>query len=97
MLLQCAKAKDFRLLFLLSENMSFSVDHFYQWLVTNNVTAEVMEEISAAVQEEEVQQYLDVSVVQMFMSRTIYRTKEHESQCKSASGDSVPNDDYDEL
>jgi hypothetical protein len=97
MLLQSAKAKDFRHLFLLSENMSFSVDYFYQWLVTNNVTAEVMEEISIAVQDEEVQQYLDVSAVQMFMSRTIYRTKEQESQCKFVSGDSAQNDDYDEL
>ena len=97
MLLRCARAKDFRELFLLSENTSFSIDYFYQWLVTNTVTTAVMEEIAVAVQEESVQNYLDVSVVQMFMSRTVYRTKEQESPWKSDSDDCTKNDDCDEL
>lgn len=96
MLLSSAKSKDFCRLLLLRDDIPFSVDYFYQWLVTNNINAEVIEEIAIAAQSKEVQNHIDVSMVQMFMSRTL-QTKDQASLRKSSLIDSINDDECDEI
>ena len=90
--MSAAKAKDFSNAFILIDTIPFSVDFLYQWLVSNDVNTEVMEELVIAVQDEEVQQILDISSVQMFISRT----KERCSPRKSIQMNDE-NDDEDEI
>ena len=73
LLLQQAKKQDFCNLFLIQESIPFSVEYFYQWLVTNDTAATVLDEISAAVSYPNVAQIIDVSSSQMFLSRTIHK------------------------
>ena len=74
-LLASAKRIDFCNLFLFHESIAFSVDYFYQWLVRYNVDRAVMEEVAAAVKSQEIQNMLDVSIVQMFLSRSIHQQR----------------------
>ncbi|KAL7537769.1 hypothetical protein ACHAXR_008053 [Thalassiosira sp. AJA248-18] len=82
LLLGSAKKKDFCTLFLIQEKIPFSVEYFYQWMVTHDIESGILEEIAAAVSSPEVQQILDVSVVQMFLSRTIQQNRRQGSPCK---------------
>ena len=95
MLLASAKKSDFCTLFLIQDNVPFSVEYFYQWVVTHDVDAGVLEEIAAAVSSQEVEQTLDVSVVQMFMSRTIQQHR-HDSSPSKSNVASLPLDENDE-
>lgn len=61
---------------LLRESIPFSIDFFYQWLVTHGTDSIVVEQAAAAVSSHEVAQILDVSVVQMFLSRTIQQKQQ---------------------
>lgn len=56
--------------------------------MTHEVETDVLEEIAAAVSSKEVEQILDVSIVQMFLSRTIQQSHRRGSPCK-VSVDSV--------
>jgi hypothetical protein len=88
-LVLASKAADFCQAIILSDSISFSVDFFYQWLVANNVSLEVLEKIAVAAQNEEVQQLIGVSAVQMFRSRAL----EQKSPCKAARDNGDDNDD----
>jgi hypothetical protein len=91
--LAAAKAKDFCHAFILRDNISFSVGFLYRWIVSNNVSFAVMEEITTAIQNREVQQFIDVSSVQMFISRTAYQVKESNSPSKSVHIDEEAQDE----
>lgn len=52
-----------------------------------------MEEITTAIQNREVQQFIDVSSVQMFISRTAYQVKESNSPSKSVHIDEEAQDE----
>lgn len=86
-------------MFLVQESIPFSVELFYQWMIAHDVEAGTFAEIAAAVSSQEVEQMLDVSAVQMFVSRTIQHQRQG-SPCKvsvaslSLDGD---DDDGDEL
>ena len=95
LLLASAKKSDFCTLFLIQDSVQFSVEYFYQWVVTHDVDAVVLEEIAAAVSSQEVEQTLDVSAVQMFMSRTIQQHRHDGSPSKSNVA-SLPLDENDE-
>jgi len=95
LLLISAKRTDFCSLFLIRESVPFSVEYFYQWLVTHDIEAGVLEEIADAVSSQKVEQILDVSVVQMFLSRTIQQNRRQGSPCKVKIA-SVPLDGNDE-
>jgi hypothetical protein len=92
-LLVAAKSQDFCHAFILRDDINFSVDFLYQWLVSNNVSFEVMEEITTAIQTPEVQQFIDVSSVQMFISRTAHQVKESNSPSKSVKDDEAQDED----
>ena len=96
-LLLKANSNDFCKVLILIEETSFSVHFLYQWLVTNNVSAGVIETVAVAVQSEEVQQIIDVFVVQMFVSRTTHQIKENDSPRKSYQNDTAEDDEDDEL
>lgn len=70
-------------MFLIQESVPFSVEYFYQWLVTNDIEADVLEEVADAVSSQSVAQVLDVSVAHMFLSRTIQQNRRHGSPCKA--------------
>ena len=89
LLLLHAKKKDFCILFLMQERIPFSVEYFYQWLVTHDIEAIVLEEIAAAVSSQEVSQVVDVSVAQMLMSRTVQQHRRLGSPCKVTENDSL--------
>ncbi|KAL9191253.1 hypothetical protein ACHAXT_000959 [Thalassiosira profunda] len=95
MLLASAKKADFCTLFLIQDRVPFSVEYFYQWLVANDAEAGVLEEIAAAVSSPEVEQVLDVSVVQMFLSRSVKHRREG-SPCKSDDAPLSPDGDDEE-
>jgi len=102
-LLQQAKEQDFCNLFLIQESIPFSVEYFYQWLVTNDTEADVLDEIAAAVSNPNV--VLDVSISQMLLSRTIQQHRRQGSPCKLINSDNASlssldengNDEEDEL
>ena len=75
-----AKKTDFCTLFLLQESIPFSAEVFYHWLVAQDVDVGVLEEISAAVSQ--LPQILDVSVAQMFLSRTAQQHICQDLSCK---------------
>ena len=81
-LLVSAKETDFCNLFLIQESIQFSVEYFYQWLVAHAVEAGVFDEITAAASSHKVAHILDVSVVQMFLSRTMRQHRRQGSPCK---------------
>lgn len=102
MLVSSAKKVDFCNLFLLQDSIPFSVDYFYQWLVINDVGSNVLEEVAAAVQSREVESRLDVSVAQMFVSRTKQQCRREGSPRKESAtalsiNYGIEDDDDDEL
>lgn len=82
LLLACAQKSDFCALFLIQEKVPFSIEYFYQWTVTHDVEAGILEEVAAAVSSQEVEQILDVSIAQRFLSRTIQQNRRQGSPCK---------------
>ena len=84
----------------MQERIPFSVEYFYQWLVTHDTEAIVLEEIAAAVSSQEVAQVVDVSVAQMFLSRTVQQHRRLGSPCNITENSSLPldenNDEEDE-
>ena len=91
--MKAASSKDFCRTFILSENISFSADFVYKWLVTNNISSEIMEKITIAVQDEEIQHIMDISVVQMFISRTTHQGREKNSSQYIPIEDSIEDDE----
>ncbi len=83
MLLFHANKTDFCNLFLIQESIPFSVEFFYQWLVTHEIEASIYEEITATVSSPSVASILDISVAQMFTSRTIQQQRREGSPCKA--------------
>ena len=83
-------------MFLMQESIQFQVEFLYQWLVSNNIDVCILDEIAAAVESQEVQNMLDISLAQMFLSRTI---QQHNSPRKVnfSSLHFDDNDDEDEL
>lgn len=92
-LLKAASSKHICHTFILSENISFSADFVYKWLVTNNISSEIMEKITIAVQDEEIQHIMDISVVQMFISRTTRQGRETNSSQYIPIEDSIDDDE----
>ena len=97
LLLQQAKEQDFCNLFLIQESIPFSVEYFYQWLVTNDTKADILDEIAAAVSNQNVAQVLDVSTSQMFLSRTIQQHRRQGSPCKLINNDNASLSSLDEI
>ena len=93
LLLVQAKKNDFCILFLMQERIPFSIEYFYQWLVTHDTKGIVFEEIAAAVSSQEVAQIVDVSVAQMFLSRRIQQHRNQDSPCKVTENVSLPLDE----
>ena len=96
LLLLNAKKADFCILFLLQERIPYSVEHFYHWLVSHDVEAYVLEEIAAAVSSQNVAKILDVSVAQMFLSRTIQQHQLQGSPCKVNDASILLDEDEDD-
>ena len=88
-LLVQARGKDFRRMFLFLDSVPFSVEYFYQWLVARNIEAYILGEVATAVVSDDVAEILDVSLVQMFLSRANQR---HDAIIL-ALGDEVDEDD----
>ena len=88
LLLQQSKKVDFCNMFLFQESIPFSFEHFYQWLVTHRVNANVFEAVAAALSSKDIAEILDVSVVQMFLSRTIQVNED-----ASLSADEIDEED----
>ena len=94
-LLDLATETDLCQLFLIGEeSIPFSIVYFYQWLVAHDVKLNIYETIAAAVSSDSVSRILDVSVVQMFLSRTI---RQQHSPRKVADVDPTTLDEGDEL
>lgn len=94
-LLISARRADFCNLFLIQDCVPFSVEYFYQWLVRHNTEPGVLKEIAAAVSSQKVEHILDVSVVHMFLSRTIQQNRRQSSPCKLNVA-ALSIDEYDE-
>ena len=95
MLLELANEADLCHMFLIGEDsIPFSIVYFYQWLVAHDVKLNIYETILAAVSTDGVSRILDVSAVQMFLSRTI---RQQHSPRKVADVDPTSLDDGDEL
>lgn len=96
-LLMGANANNFCDAFILRETIPFSVDFFYQWLVSCDleIIPRVMKEVSIAVQIEGMQKFIDVSSVQMFLSRTAQQAKEKTSdqKCVVSTAKDIEEDD----
>ena len=88
-LLVQARGKDFRRMFLFLDSVPFSVEYFYHWLVARNIEAYILGEVATAVVSDDVAEILDVSLVQMFLSRANQR---HDAIIL-ALGDEVDEDD----
>ena len=94
-LLDLANEADLCHMFLIGEDsIPFSIVYFYQWLVAHDVKLNIYETILAAVSTDGVSRILDVSAVQMFLSRTI---RQQHSPRKVADVDPTSLDDGDEL
>ena len=61
--------------------------------MTNNISSEIMEKITIAVQDEEIQHIMDISVVQMFISRTTHQGREKNSSQYIPIEDSIEDDE----
>ena len=97
LLLVSAKKADFCTLFLFQESVPFSVEYFYEWIVNQDVKAGVFEEIASAVSSQKVEQVLDVSLVQMFMSRTIRQNRHQGSPSKvNVASLAIGENDYED-
>lgn len=92
-LLNVASSKDFCQAFTLSESITFSVGFVYKWLVTNSISPEIMEKITAAVQDKELQHIMDVSIVQMFISRTTHQGREKNTPQNTCVEDCIEDDE----
>jgi len=91
LLLVAGKRTDFCNLFLIFESVSFSIEFFYQWLVSHDINVDILKEITESISSKEVEQILDVSVVQMFTSRTIQQQQRQGLPFK-ANVTSLPSD-----
>lgn len=80
-MLSAANSEDFCIMFLNQDDIPFDMEQMYQWLVNNNMDVHIFEKISLALENQRVRSVLDVSVAQMFLTRTRH---EHKSPCKSA-------------
>ena len=57
-------------MFLLRESYPFSIDFFYQWLTSCDVQSSTFKQVVDAVTSQEVEHAIDVSDIQIFLSRT---------------------------
>eukprot|EP00985_Skeletonema_marinoi_P015821 scaffold8276_cov83-Skeletonema_marinoi.AAC.1 len=57
-------------MFLLRESLPFSIDFFYQWLISCDVQSSTLEQVVDAVTSQEVEHVIDVTDIQIFLSRT---------------------------
>lgn len=92
-LILVAKKRDFCQLFLLRESLPFSIDFFYQWMISCDVPSATLEEVVDAVTSQEVEHVIDVSDIQIFLSRTA----QHNQLVQDESMQSTISDDEDEL
>jgi len=88
-----ANRRDFCQLLLLRESLPFSIDFFYQWMVSCDVPSATLEEVVDAVTSQEVELVIDVSDIQIFLSRTA----QHNQLVQDESMQSTISDDEDEL
>mmetsp|Transcript_24383 Transcript_24383/g.49923 ORF Transcript_24383/g.49923 Transcript_24383/m.49923 type:complete len:101 (+) Transcript_24383:96-398(+) len=100
-MLSAANSEDFCIMFLNQDDIPFDIEQMYQWLVSNDMDVYIFDKISLALEHKRVRSVLDVSVAQMFLTRTRH---EHKSPCKSAeslprkySNGDESDDDGDEL
>lgn len=96
LLLASAKRADFCRLFLIQESVPFSVEYFYQWLVNRDIEAAILDEVAEAVSSQEVETILDVSVAQMFLSRTVQQNQRRGSPRKDSVSLLRLDDDHDD-
>ena len=91
-LILIAKKSDFCQLFLLRESLPFSIDFFYQWLISHNIQSSTIEEVVDAVTSQEMELVIDVPDIQIFLSRTAqYNQQVHDNAMQATS------DEEDEL
>eukprot|EP00985_Skeletonema_marinoi_P015830 scaffold8277_cov153-Skeletonema_marinoi.AAC.6 len=88
-----ANKRDFCQMFLLRESLPFSIDFLYQWLISCDVQSSTLEQVVDAVTSQEVEHVIDVSDIQIFLSRTA----QHNQVQQDESMQSVTSDDEDEL
>ena len=93
-LILIANRRDFCQIFLLRESLPFSIDFFYQWMVSYGVQHSTLEEVVDAVTSQEVEHVIDVSDIQIFLSRTAQTINQ---QVLDESMQSTTSDDEDEL
>ena len=94
-LILIANKRDFCQMFLLRESLPFSIDFFYQWLTSCDVQSSTpLEQVVDAVTSQEVEHVIDVSDIQIFLSRAAQRNQLVQ-QDESVQPDT--SDDEDEL
>ena len=93
-LVEISCKRDFCQLFLLRENFPFSIDFFYQWLLSHQVHSSTLEEVVAAVSSKEVELVVDVSDIQILLSRT---AQHNQAVHQVDSTEDATSDNEDEL
>ncbi len=96
-LIMVAIKRDLCKMFLLRESLPFSIDFFYQWLISNDVPTSTLEQVVDAVISPKVEQVIDVSDIQIFLSRTAQHTQLLVQQDPMQSAAAANDDDEDEL
>jgi hypothetical protein len=91
-LILTAKKRDFCQLFILRENFPFSIDFFYQLLILYNVQSSTLQEVVEAITSQEMEHVIDVSDIQIFLSRA----NQHNQQVNDEDFQ-PPSDEEDEL
>lgn len=91
-LILTAKKRDFCQLFILRENFIFSIDFFYQLLILYNVQSSTFQEVVDAITSQETEHVIDVSDIQIFLSRA----NQHNQQLNDANFQAA-SDEEDEL